>query len=293
MSLPREPREFDLATAVHTRPQGTTFDVGIDAGFTVGGKANGGYLLAIAGRAAGEALAAAGNAHQDPLAATVHYVGAPDAGPAEVEVVLLRVGRSASQVRVTLHQEGRPCVEAAFTMGTLAEPDRKPWWSGLPPRAVALREACTRLPARREGAPFEVAIMDRVDVRLDPACLGFTQGQPSGQGALEGWISFPDEATATPLALLFFLDALPPASFDLAATGWVPTLSLTAYVRARPVAGPLMVSQRAQVVDDGRLDEVCELWDASGRLVAQATQLAGIRIPDGVHPHLGSAEARR
>jgi hypothetical protein len=288
MAPPDEPHEFDLATAVHPRPDGTTFDASIDAGFTVGGKANGGYLLALVGRAAGEALIAAGSAHRDPLAATVHFVGAPDAGPAEIEVIVLRVGRGASQVRVTLQQQGRPCVEAAFTMGVLAEPDAGPWWSGLPPRTVAPREACTRLPARREGAPFEVAIMDRADVRLDPACLGFTAGQPSGRAALEGWISFPGGETITPLALLFFLDALPPATFDLAATGWVPTLSLTAYVRARPVPGPLVVSQRAQVVDDGRVDEVCELWDANGRLVAQATQLAAIRIPEGVHPPAAS-----
>lgn len=286
MALPHGPHEFDLATAVHPRAGGTGFDVSIDPGFTVGGKPNGGYLLALAGRAAGEALGAAGSHHRDPLAATVHFVGAPDPGPAEVEVVVLRTGRSASQARVTIAQAGRPCVEATFTMGVLPElaADDGPWWSGLPPRPVAPREACTRLPARREGAPFEVAIMDRADVRLDPACLGFAVGQPSGRAALEGWISFPDGEPITPLALLFFLDALPPATFDLAATGWVPTLSLTAYVRAHPVPGPLVVSQRAQAVDGGRVDEVCELWDASGRLVGQATQLAAIRIPDGVHP---------
>jgi hypothetical protein len=284
MPLPDGSNEFDVATTVHARADGTTFDTSIDAGFTVGGKANGGYLLALAGRAAGEALTAAGSAHRDPLAATVHFVGTPDAGPAEIEVVVLRVGRGASQVRVSLQQQGRPCVEAAFTMGVLAEHHAGPWWSGLPPRPVAPREACTRLPARRDGAPFEVAIMDRADVRLDPACLGFTAGEPSGRAALEGWISFPGDEAITPLALLFFLDALPPATFDLAATGRVPTLSLTAYVRARPVPGPLVVSQRAHVVDHGRVDEVCELWDASGRLVAQATQLAAIRIPEGIHP---------
>ena len=42
--------------------------------------------------------------------------------------------------------------------------------------------------------------------------------------------------------------------------------------------------QQAQVVDGGRFDEVCEVWDASDRLVAQATQLAAIRIPEGLQP---------
>ena len=283
MALPQGPPEFALAPAVHARPDGT-FDASLDAGFPVGGKPNGGYLLALAGRAASEALRATGSDHRDPLAATVHFVGAPDPGPAELEVVVLRAGRGASQVRVTLHQTGRLCAEAAFTMGALPEPDARPWWSGRPPVTVAPHDACTRMPARREGAAFEVAIMDRADLRLDPACLGFAVGQPSGRAALEGWISFPGSEPVTPLALLFFLDALPPATLDLTATGWVPTLSLTAYVRARPVPGPLVVSQRAHAVDHGRVDEVCELWDAGGRPVAQATRPAAIRIPDGVHP---------
>ncbi len=149
---------------------------------------------------------------------------------------------------------------------------------------VAPIESCVPMPARREGAPFEVPIMDRCDLRLDPAVLGFTSGQPSGEANLRGWVSFADGRVADPLALLFFLDALPPVMFELAQTGWVPTLSLTTYVRARPSPGPLRIRQVAHSVDDGRVDETCEIWDAAGRLVGQATQLAVIRIPDGVEP---------
>lgn len=180
MPSPAEPAELDQATRLHARPDGTTFDVSVDPGFTVGGKPNGGYLLALAGRAAGEASVATGSDHQDPLAATAHYLGAPEPGPATVEVTVLRAGRSASQVRVALGQEGRPCVEATFTMGVLAEPEARPWWSGRPPVAVASRDTCTRLPARRAGAPFEVAIMDRIDVRLDPPASGSPRAGRAG-----------------------------------------------------------------------------------------------------------------
>jgi hypothetical protein len=34
----------------------------------------------------------------------------------------------------------------------------------------------------------------------------------------------------------------------------------------------------ARLVEDGLVDEVCEVWDARGRLVAQATQLAKVRF---------------
>ena len=276
--------EFDAATAVAVRADGSGFDVTIDPGWTVGPKPNGGYLLAILCRAAGEALAIAGSAHCDPLAATAHYLWAPDPGTAVVSTVVLRIGRGASQVRATLSQDDRACVDATFTMGSLPSDPPPPWWSARELFDVAPIENCVAIPAAREGSPFVVSIMDRTDLRLDPAVMGFATGRPSGNANLRGWISFADGRPVDPLSLLFLLDAMPPATFDLAPTGWVPTLSLTAYVRARPAPGPLRIRQVAHAIDGGRVDETCEAWDSSGRLVGQATQLAGIRIPDGVMP---------
>ncbi len=276
--------EFDVATAVRPRADGTTFDMDVDAGWTVGPKPNGGYLLAAAARAAGEALGVADSPHRDPLASTAHYLWAPDPGPAEIHTQLLRTGRSASQIRTTIVQDGRACVEASFTMGTLATGPSAPWWSNRVPFDLPPIDECVKLPAARDGAPFVVSIMDRSDLRLDPEVIGFASGRPSGRAELRGWISFADGRPVDALGLLFFTDAFPPATFELANAGWVPTLSLTVYVRAVPVPGPLRVSQVAQVVDGGRFDEVCEVWDASDRLVAQATQLAAIRIPEGLQP---------
>ncbi len=275
---------FEVATAVRPRPGGVAFDVDIDRGWTVGEKPNGGYLLGMIVRAAGDALGAVGSAHRDPLAATAHYLRAPGVGPAEVHAEVLRAGRGASQVRAVLRQDGQACVDVTTTLGALPAEPPPPWWTARELFDVAPFEDCIALPARREGAPFEVPIMDRCDLRLDPEVLGFASGRPSGSADLRGWVSFSDGGPIDPLALLFFLDSLPPATFELAATGWVPTLSLTAYVRARPAPGRLRIRQRAHAVDDGRVDESCEVWDSAGRLVGQATQLAGIRIPDGIEP---------
>jgi hypothetical protein len=71
---------------------------------------------------------------------------------------------------------------------------------------------------------------------------------------------------------------LPPATFEIEATGWVPTIELTAYVRALPAPGPVLVEQRAHVIAGQRVDESAYVWDGTGRLVAQGTQLAGIRL---------------
>lgn len=277
------PSEFDAATAVVTSADGRIHTIGIDAGWTVGNKPNGGYLLASIARAARAALAAAGSVHADPLAVSATYVSAPDTGPAEVHTDVLRTGRTASQIAARLIQAGRTCVEATLTLGTL-DPSAEPWWSDEPPIGLPALADCVRLPAEREGAPFTVPIMDRTDLRLDPAVVGFARGEPGGRGELRGWLAFADGRPFDTLALLFALDAFPPATFELAATGWVPTLQLTTYVRAVPAPGPLRIRQRARLVQGGLVDELCEVWDADGCLVGTATQIAAIRVGDARPP---------
>jgi hypothetical protein len=120
--------------------------------------------------------------------------------------------------------------------------------------------------------------MNQVEVRLDPEFAGFTRGEPSGRGELRGWLALPDAEDFDPVSLLYAVDAFPPATFDIEFTGWVPTLELTAYVRALPAPGPVRVMQRANLIDAGRVDETCWVWDSTGRLVAQGSQLAGIRL---------------
>ena len=45
-----------------------------------------------------------------------------------------------------------------------------------------------------------------------------------------------------------------------------------------------MVRQRARLVQADLVDEVCHVWDSRGRLVAQATQLAGVRVGGAFPP---------
>ena len=79
--------------------------------------------------------------------------------------------------------------------------------------------------------------MEQIEVRLEPATAGFTRGEPSGRGELRGWLSLPGGEPFDSTSLVFALDAFPPATFDIEFSGWVPTLELTAYVRARPAPG--------------------------------------------------------
>jgi hypothetical protein len=110
---------------------------------------------------------------------------------------------------------------------------------------------------------------------LDPAA--FTDG--NGTGDLRGWLAVEDGSTFDATSLLYVADAFPPAPWGLGSMGWVPTLELTAYLRAIPAPGPLRMRQRARVIAGGLVDQVCEAWDGRGRVVVQATQLAAVRMP--------------
>lgn len=239
--------------------------------WTIAGKPNGGYLLAILGQAAQAAAP-----QPDVIAASAHYLRPPEPGPVAVDVEVLRAGRTASQVRARMVQDDRSCVEALITTGSVDAAE--PYWDrGLPSVPIADYADCVRLaPHTPDGS--RVAIMDQVEVRLDPTSAGFTRGMPSGRGELRGWLALPGGDSFDPAALLYAVDAFPPATFDIEYSGWVPTLELTVYVRGRPAPGPVRVLHRCQLIGAGRVDETCFVWDSAGRLVAHGTQLAGIRL---------------
>ena len=104
---------------------------------------------------------------------------------------------------------------------------------------------------------FTVPIFAEVQVRLDPATAGFAVDRPAMAGEVRGYARMAP-TPPDPYAVLVALDILPPATFDLGLVGsWVPTMELTAYLRALPADGPLRVRQRARLVAAGRVDEDC------------------------------------
>lgn len=266
------PIQYPFAHVTGVEPDGAGRHRGVvSPEWTIGGKPNGGYLLAMAARAALDL-----GGHRHVLAASAHYLRSPDPGPVTIEAALLRGGRSASQLRTTMSQDGAACVEALITVSDLAD-GGKPYWDGGAPRPPEVTwDDCVAPPSPPDG--FRVAIMDQVEVRLDPDCMGYASGRPSGRGELRGWLALPHGEDFDPVSLLFAADSFPPATLEVERSGWVPTLELTVYVRALPAPGPVRVTQRVQLIDDGKVDEECLVWDRDGRLVAQGRQLAAIRL---------------
>jgi hypothetical protein len=84
------------------------------------------------------------------------------------------------------------------------------------------------------------------------------------------------------IGLLLVADAFPPPIFNTTLpAAWVPTVELTVHVRGVPEPGPLRCWFRSRFVHDGLLDEEGEIWDSTGKLVAQSRQLALLPRPAG------------
>lgn len=262
---------FSQASAIHARAAGT-FEADVSDEWTILGKPNGGYLLALLGRAV-STVTDSGHV----VAASAHYVRSPNPGPVEIEAEILRRGRSISQVRARMLQGGRRCVEALMSTSEL-DPSVAPRWdAGVPEIQHVPFDDCIQLPSETPYG-FRVPMLDHVDMRVDPESSGLKTGTPSGRGQYRGWLQLLGGENFDPISLLFAVDAFPPATFDIDLT-WVSTVELTAYVRAIPAPGPIRIVSSARLVDPPWVDATCNVWDGTGRFVAQATQLA--RVPLG------------
>ncbi|OEV05550.1 thioesterase family protein [Streptomyces oceani] len=264
--------EFDRATALRRRQPGV-HDALLDEGWAVGHAVNGGYLLSILARALGADLP-----HPDPFTISAHYLTASLPGPATVRTELARAGRTLATGSASLWQTDDTGTEVErvrvlATYGELDQLTEDVRTSAKPPHFPPPQE-CFSPRDNPAGSAANPAMTDRLDLRLDSATVGWALGEPSGSGEMRAWFSFADGRDADALSLLTTVDALPPAAFELGVTGWLPTVELTAHVRARPAPGPLRVALSTRNMAGGFLEEDCEVWDSEDRLVAQARQLA-------------------
>ncbi|MER7487126.1 thioesterase family protein [Streptomyces sp. NPDC126497] len=268
--------EFDRDTELTPRAPGV-YDIDLSAGWTIFNAVNGGYLLAVLGRALADALP-----HADPFTVSAHYLTASRPGPAVVRTETVRTGRTLSTGQASLFQldeEGRE-VERIRVLASYGDLDSLPEdvRTTAEPPAIPPMEQCF---GPEDGpAPVDAgsAITERLMLKLDPSTLGWALGQPSGKGEMRAWFGFADGRDPDPFALLLAVDALPPTAFELGLSGWVPTVELTVHVRARPAPGPLRVSVTTRNLAGGFLEEDAEVWDSADRLVAQSRQLARARL---------------
>ncbi|MFF2654093.1 thioesterase family protein [Streptomyces sp. NPDC058045] len=270
--------EFDRDTAVTLREPGV-YDAELSPGWTIINAVNGGYLLAILGRALADALP-----HPHPFTISAHYLSASQPGPAVVRTETVRTGRTLSTGSAALlqrdadgHEVERIRVLASYgDLSTLPDDVRttaRPVQLPPPDQCFGPQDAPEQTPI-----PGSSAFTERLWLKMDPATLGWALGAPSGKGEIRSWFGLADGRDHDPFSLLLAVDALPPTAFELGLKGWVPTVELTVHIRALPAPGPLRVAITTRNLAGGFLEEDAEVWDSADRLVAQSRQLARAKL---------------
>ncbi len=254
---------FSKATAARRAENGEWLTE-VQPGWDIGGNANGGYLLALAGRAMANAAE-----RPDVASLTAHYLRPGIPGPHRLQANVAKTGRRFTTVQGTLTGE-KPVLSlvGSFTDHAETTDDRSVML--MPPIDLPDPDRCIKIEATDTFPP---PVMGKVDLRLHPDD-SFYDG-PSGTPQMRGWVRLLDDEPLDSVALLLISDIFPPtvfnANFNVA---WVPTLELTVHVRNRPVPGWLRCEFTSRFVTGGFVEEDGLMWDENDTLVAQSRQIA-------------------
>ncbi|MGW6497239.1 thioesterase family protein [Nonomuraea angiospora] len=258
--------KFDEATQAIRIDEGT-YDVCLDSGYAIGGPLNGGYLMAVILRAAVDA-----SPFEHPVSTTAQFLKAPVAGPAQVRIEPLKAGRTAAFARATLVQDDVAHIEGLITTATLNEVE--PIYAEEPAYDMPGIEDCVKLPDPKPESGMNLNA--RMELLFDPPTIGWLKGEPSGRPESRAYFRMAEPQDPDPYVLALAVDALPPVVFSAGARGWAPTVDLTWHLRALPAPGWLTLLGSGRLISDGWFDEEVEVRDSTGRLVAQARQLARV-----------------
>jgi acyl-CoA thioesterase len=244
----------------------------------------GGIVAAIAARAMAEVL---GEPSQTLRSCTAVFAGQVAAGPVEVDVTVLRRGRSMSQLQATVRNLG---AEAGLTAIAAF---------GAPRRGFDFTELVAPVvPDPEDLRGFRDPLPDGIDFEFDRPPMPFWEHVVECHPAIgrPPWEPFEDgpaeaaywyrldrpplraDGRVDPLAAVVLCDTMPGAvgqKLGPAAGPWFgPSVDLTVHLFGAPRPGWLLAHNRARQAGDGYASVDMALWDPSDwSLVAYATQL--------------------
>jgi acyl-CoA thioesterase len=256
--------EFDDASALSG--SGPGFGAVLDGQWDGQGGTNGGFMLSLATRAAGRVLP-----FPDPLVVSGFYLRPGSPGPAEVRTEVIRAGRTTGFAQAGVYRDGKEVLRATVAgtdLAAAAARGGQAYADGGPPD-LPPPECCLELKA---AMAVPITLVNRLQYRVAELPFWLTGKPPSGSPVYQGWLRFADGREPDLLALPLFVDAVAPAALEIG-LHHVTTVQLTVQLRARPAPGWVAFQTRTRFLADGYLEEDAELWDSSGRLVAQSRQL--------------------
>jgi len=227
-----------------------------------GGVANGGYVLALAAKAA-----VAATERQDPISVTAHYLGPGRSGTDVImSTRVVKNGRQFSVAQVDMTSAVSLTISAPATCGDAID-DGPP--TGLPD--LPTPAACVPIVP---GDPLPPPMAGQIETRMHPDDAAFVE-RPTGRARLRGWFRLLDGEPLSTLAAILATDTWPPPLFVAQGpTGWIATLALTVHIRSRPRADWLACVFDRNVISGGTVSWDGTITDESGRLVATCRQLA-------------------
>ena len=204
-----------------------------------------------------------------------NFVGPVGEGPVEVEVQLLREGRTLRQVQATLRQTGQV---AAVMLGVFGA-DRASALQPVSPLAPPASHVPQTLPAHQHRPGLSPEFLRHFDLRWDHGA------QPgSGGSGLHSRIHMrllDGEALSPELVTVLLADTSPtPATGQLARKA--PSSSVTWALELRPLPAPAPAAgwwradNESIAVGGGLVNHAARLWAPSGELAALGTQLVSV-----------------
>lgn len=223
---------------------------------------------------------------------TAVFAGPVTAGELEIDVTVLRRGRSASQVSATLRNAGQAA--GTTVVAVFGSRRRGPSFVELARPAVDRPEACRSF---RDPLPPGVALglelggplpfWTRVEGRSALGHAPWEVYEPSDAEAAT-WLRFDVpplglDGALDPLAVVALADRMPGSVRQRLGPGgdpwFAPSADLTVHVFEPARTGWLLAHDRARWADDGWASAESTLWAEDGTLVAYATQMMIFTYP--------------
>lgn len=224
------------------------------------GSPNGGYTLAIAMRAAREA---SGKSHVNT--ASAHFLRPLATAPCDVTATVLRSGRRFDVVDLRVEQEGQVCLAVLATMGDLGSREGASFDTPMP-------EFPPLQPV--DGPPVDMPLNEHFSLAVPDGHDRFMHGEPLEVPRAVARVGRVGNVSMDELWLPILADWRPPGPWLVGHFGMIPTVEMDLHVLASPPYGEISFEVLMEGMRDGQLIETVRMWDADGRLVATARQLA-------------------